>query len=209
MVGGALFAFAIFQPIKVLPRMRVAPGYALMDQHGATVTSEDGRGVVTLYSFAPLACDAECDELFATIDGVRTRAVTEVDLGEDIDLRFVTIALADDPTADELAASAAASGADGEEWIWVGGEHERVRATVGAGFGIYFDVDGPDGVDFDPGFTLVDGNATIRGEYHYQAIADDADRIVGQLASLGTELRNSSGAAGLAYEAAHLFSCYG
>lgn len=202
-------AFAIFQPIKVLPRMRVAPGYALTDQHGATLTSEDGRGLVTLYSFAPVDCDVDCAELFATIDEVRTRAVTEVDLGDDIELRFVTIALAADPTVAELSAAAAASGADGQEWIWVGGAHERVRATVGAGFGIFFDVDGDDGVDFDPGFTLVDGNGTIRGEYHYRTIADDADRIVGQLASLGTELRHSSGAAGLAYEAAHLFSCYG
>ena len=38
---------------------------------------------------------------------------------------------------------------------------------------------------------------------------DDAEKIVSQIDSLGVELRHSTGAAGLAYEAAHLFSCYG
>ena len=48
----------------------------------------------------------------------------------------------------------------------------------------------------------------IRGEYRYQTNASDADKIVRHLDVLGEEVRNSHGAASLAYEAAHFFLCY-
>ena len=208
LLAGAALAFAILQPIKVLPRIRVAPGYAMTDQTGATFSSETARGTVTLYSFTPLDCGSRCDDVFATLAEVQTRVADEVDLG-DVDFRVVTIALADDPSAEALAAAAAASGADGEEWIWIGGPLDRVRTLVGAGFRQYFDLSAAGDVDFDPGYALVDGNRVIRGEYRYRTLADDAEKIVNQIDSLGVELRHSTGAAGLAYEAAHLFSCYG
>ncbi|MEZ5245106.1 MAG: hypothetical protein R2707_08430 [Acidimicrobiales bacterium] len=207
-IAGAALAFAILQPIKVLPRIRVAPGYAMTDQTGATFTSETTRGTVTLYSFTPLDCGRRCDDIFATLADVRTRVADEVDLGE-VDFRVVTIALADAPTADALGAAAEASGADGEEWIWVGGPLDRVRTVVGAGFRQYFDLSDNGEVDFDPGYALVDGSGIIRGEYRYRTLAEDAEKMVNQIDSLGVELRHSTGAAGLAYEAAHLFSCYG
>ncbi len=207
-IGGAALAFAILQPIKVLPRIRVAPGYALTDQAGESFTSESARGSVTLYSFAPLDCDSRCDEIFSTITEVRERAETEVDLGE-AEFRVVTIALADAPDPSALAAAATASGADGDEWRWLGGSADRVRTVVGAGFRNFFEIEGDGTVEFEPGYALVDGAGVIRGEYRYRTVADDADKIVSQLGSLGVELRHSGGAAGLAYEAAHLFSCYG
>ena len=37
-------AFAVFQPIKVLPRIRLAPGFILTDQDGQRLTNEDLRG---------------------------------------------------------------------------------------------------------------------------------------------------------------------
>ena len=61
---------------------------------------------------------------------------------------------------------------------------------------------------FDPTLVLVDGWGVIRGEYKYQTILSDAYKIVRHLGILGEEIRNSSGAASLAYEAAHLFLCY-
>lgn len=208
LLGGAALAFAILQPIKVLPRIRVAPGYALTDQAGESFTSESARGSVTLYSFAPLDCGSRCDEIFSTVAEVRERVETEVDLGE-VEFRVVTIALADAPDPTALAAAAAASGADGEEWRWLGGPADRVRTVVGAGFRNFFEIEGDGAVEFEPGYALVDGNGVIRGEYRYRTVTDDADKIVSQLGSLGVELRHSGGAAGLAYEAAHLFSCYG
>jgi protein SCO1/2 len=206
---GAVAAFAVFQPIKVLPRIRVAPGFALLDQHGDAHTSETGRGVVTLYSFLPLDCDdPACAETLDTLAEIARRVPAEADLG-DTDFRIVTIALADGPAPAELARAATVAGADGEDWVWIGGSLDRVRAAVGAGFRQYFDIDERGEVTFDRGYVLVDGDGVVRGEYRYRTISDDADKIVGQVDSLGVEIRYSSGAAGLAYEAAHLFSCYG
>ncbi|HRW39589.1 MAG: SCO family protein [Acidimicrobiales bacterium] len=207
MLLGAVLAFAVLQPIKVLPRIRLAPGYALHDQHGDPLTSETARGSITLYSFAPLDCGERCDDVFATLREVRERARTEVDLG-DVDLQLVTVALADDPTAEQLAAAAAASGADGEVWRWAGGDVDRIRTLVGAGFRRYVEF-APDGtVEFDPGFVLVDGAGVVRAELRYQTESPDADRLVRRLGVLGDELRLAHGPAAAAYEAAHLFLCY-
>ena len=58
------------------------------------------------------------------------------------------------------------------------------------------------------GFLLVDGNGVLRGDYRYQTLADDADKLVRHIGLLGAEIRNSDGASAVAYEAAHLFLCY-
>ena len=201
-------AFAIIQPIKVLPRIRVAPGFAFVDQAGERFTSETARGTVTLYAFAPIDCPGSCKAIFDTIDEVTARVPLETDLG-DVDFQVVTIALADDPTPDALRDAAAVTGADGTTWRWVGGEWDRVRTVVGAGFRRYFERTDDGTIDFDPGFVLVDGNGVVRSEYRYQTLASDADKIVRQVGVLGDEIRLSNGAASIAYEAAHLFLCYG
>jgi protein SCO1/2 len=204
---GAALAFAIIQPIKVLPRIRVAPGYSLVDQAGAAFTSESARGAVTLYSFAPLDCGEQCDEIASTLREVRDRVPVEADLA-DVDFRIVTIALADEPSPADLAAAAAASGADGEQWRWVGGEWDRVRTVVGAGFRRFFERDESGEIDFDPGYVIVDGNGVIRAQNRYATVSDDADKLVRQVGTLGDEIRYAHGVAALGYEAAHLFLCY-
>jgi protein SCO1 len=204
---GAALAFAIIQPIKVLPRIRVAPGYALVDQAGAAFTSETARGAVTLYSFVPLDCGEQCDEVASTLREVRDRVPLEADLA-DVDFRIVTIALADEPDPAALAAAAEASGADGEQWRWVGGEWDRVRTVVGAGFRRYFERDEAGDIEFDRGFVIVDGNGVIRAENRYATVSDDADKLVRQVGTLGDEIRYAHGFAALGYEAAHLFLCY-
>ncbi len=204
----AAFAFTVWQPIQVLPRIGLAPGYALVDQRGGQYTSESGRGSVTLYSFAPLVCDAGCDDTDATLAEVLRRVPAEVDLGE-VAFRVVTIALdpvGDDPSA--LAAAAARSGADGERWRWIGGSDERVRTLVGAGFHRGIGAGSGSATTFDPGFVLVDGDGVIRGDYRYRTTSPDADKLVGNLQVLAGEIRNAHGAASVAYEAAHLFLCY-
>ena len=47
LVFGAMW-FKIFEPIQLLPRIRLAPGFSQTDQSGAQVTSEDLRGSVVL-----------------------------------------------------------------------------------------------------------------------------------------------------------------
>ena len=135
-------AFAVFEPVQVLPRMRIAPGFAMVDQDGATLTSEDGRGVVTLYSFVPTSCGEECDVIHETVAEVGTRVAAEVDLGA-AEFRRVTVAL-DTGDPGELSEAARSVGADGASWRWVGAEPDILKAVVGGGFGVYFDQD-PDG----------------------------------------------------------------
>jgi protein SCO1 len=204
----AVLAFAIFQPIQVLPRIRLAPGFALVDQSGATVTSEDARGAVTLYTFAYAGCGEDCAAIDATMREVRDRVASEVDFGE-TPFRQVTISF--DPgrdTPEALAGAAARSGADGEAWRWASPDSALVNTVVGAGFKAWYEAQSDGSFRFDPLFVLVDGWGVIRGEYRYQTVAGEADKIVRHAGLLAEELRNSSGMASLAYEAAHIFLCY-
>jgi protein SCO1/2 len=214
-IVGAI-AFAYFEPVQVLPRIRLAPGYALVDADNETFTSESARGAITLYTFAPaaseVACEA-CDRINQTMVDVAAKAKERPSL-DDLDLRFVTIAL-DSPTTNELADASARSGADGNEWRWLSGDETRTRNVVGAGFERYYEVFTVEVgstevplVKFDPAFVLVDGNGVVRGEYSYQTLADDAEKITSHLEVLADEIRYAKGAAAVAYEAAHLFLCY-
>lgn len=202
----AVMAFAILEPIQVLPRMRIGPGYSLVDQSGAGFTSEDVRGDVVLYSFGHAGCGERCAGMEATVRDVRDR-LDEVDLG-DVDIRFVTVSL--DPATDTpevIAAKAASVGADGDQWRYVTGEPTHVNNVLRSGFRTWYEPR-DDGIAFDPKLVLVDGWGVIRGEYRYQTLTSDADKIVRHLGILGEELRNAKGAASLAYEAAHFFLCY-
>lgn len=200
-----MLAFAIFEPVQVLPRIRVAPGFALVDQGGAVVTSDDMRGSVTLYTFAPVDCGGECSDLNTTMGEVGRRVAGTVDLG-DANFRMVTVALdSDDP--ERLAQAATESGADGSTWTWMGGPDAEVKEVVGGGFGVFYERAGAS-VDFDPVFIIVDGAGLIRGEYRYATLASDADRLTRHISLLGAELRNSKGASSLVYEAAHVLLCY-
>ncbi|MEZ5340064.1 MAG: SCO family protein [Acidimicrobiales bacterium] len=203
----AALAFAVVQPIKVLPRVRLAPGFALTDSQGATVTSEDARGAVTLYTFAPSTCTTDCEAINATMAEVQRRVAAEVDL-EGIPFQLITIAI-DSPTSGELAAAQQRSGADGTRWQWLTADQITLKSVVGSGFGRFFSLASTSGApSFDPGFVLVDGWGVVRGDYRYQTIATDADKIVSHVGILADEVRYGHGAASVAYEAAHLFLCY-
>ncbi len=192
-------AFAIFQPIQVLPRIRLAPGYALVDQTGATVTSEDGRGEITLVTFVPLDCDATCDRVNDTMRTVRDRVEREVDF-DGTPFRLLTIVLDADASPAEVAAARDDADAD---WTWVAGDASEIENVVGLGFRRSTATD-----DFGAGYAIVDGWGMIRGEYRYQTLADDADKLTRHLNVLGGELRNDGGLASFAYDAAHAFQCY-
>ena len=198
-------AFAIFQPVTVLPRYRPSPGYALTDSAGERFTSEDARGAVTLYTFVPLECDELCDRVDDTMAEVGARVPDEVDLAG-LPFEMVTIVLDGDPDLDQVADARSAAGADAladTEWRWLTGDENQISNVVGYGFRRRASVD-----DFSPGYAIVDSTGTIRGEYRYQTIAGDSDKLVRHVDILGSELRNSGGIAGIAFEAAHLFQCY-
>jgi protein SCO1 len=198
--------FAIAQPVQVLPRMALAPGFALVDQAGDRLTSEDLRGALVVYTLSYADCGDRCAGIDATMRFLAER-LDEVDTGG-VPVRLVTLTV--DPehdSPDRLAAVALERGADGDVWRWVGGDPAAMKQVVGGGFEIFYAPD-PEagGVRFDPAFILVDGWGITRARN--RSGVPDVDQLLDQLRLLGNEVRASTGVARLAYEAAHLFSCY-
>lgn len=206
--AGAILAFNIFQPITVLPRITLSPGFALKNQDAVTVTSEDRRGQLTLFSFSYANCD-DCKQTPAQIEAVRT-ALNER-YSADIGLDFATISLdpeRDTPQSLELTAIQSDNPID---WEWLTSEPNRVRHVVGGGFGLYYkhtepDADGEYDIRFEPRYVLVDRLGIMRAIYH--TATPDIDILERDIDFLLNEEENSKGVAKLGYEAAHLFLCY-
>jgi protein SCO1/2 len=207
LIIAAALAFVVFEPIQVLPRIRIAPGYLLVNQDAETITSEDARGAIVLYNFAYSGCGEDCAAMNRTLEEIQSR-LDAVDTG-DTEVRFVTISLdGDGDTPDVLRDYASDLGADTDLWQFATGDPVHLENVVKAGFEVYYERGDNGTYAFAPTFVLVDGWGVIRGEYRYQTQASDADKIVRHLGILGEEVRNSHGAASLAYEAAHFFLCY-
>jgi len=202
----AAMAFAIFEPIQVLPRVRLAPGYSMVDQNGDRFTSETVRGEIVVYAFTSLTCGESCDQIDLTMAQVGSQVRDEVDFG-DIGFRLVTVVLDAGESPDDLAA-ATVEIPDDVSWSWISNDADTMSTVVGSGFRRYLDASDPNDVRFDPGFIIVDGSGVVRGDYRYQTLADEADKLVRHLDILAGELRHADGPAGAAYEAAHLFLCY-
>jgi protein SCO1/2 len=187
--------------------MRLAPGYAMYDQSGGSFTSETVRGSITLYAFSSLDCGQACDDVAETMAAVSREVTGDIDF-DGAEFRLVTIVADPDTAPDDLAKAAAAAAPSATNWSWISADRETLETTIGPGFRRYVEYDNRDEVRFDPGFVIVDGNGVVRGDYRYQTLADDADKLVRHLDILATELRYANGPAGAAYEAAHLFLCY-
>jgi protein SCO1 len=201
----AVVAFATLQPIKVLPRIRLAPGFILTDQDGNRVTNEDLRGRLVLYNFAYAGCGERCAPLDAVMAAVQERLASQTSGGAPVSL--ITISF--DPERDTPAALqtyARAAGADPARWRFATADPARIKDIVGGGFEAYYEPDGQGGFKFAPAFFLVDGWGIIRAEYRNET--PDPERIMKHIEAVEQEIHNSRGAARLAYEAAHLFLCY-
>lgn len=202
------FAFKIFQPIQVLPRITLAPAFSLIDQDGKHLTSEDLRGQIVLYTFTYTNCAEPCFNINETMQEVQTR-LNEVNLSG-IKVAFVTISF--DPVRDTpnaLKAYSESIGADTAHWKFATVTDQTLLKTIiGSGFETYYEQKPDSSFAFDPTFILVDGWGVIRGEYRYKTEVSTADRILRHLSVLTDEVQNSKGSAKLAYEAAHLFLCY-
>ena len=210
LVLGAI-AFKVFQPVQVVPRIRLSPGFSLIDQNGARLTNEDLRGQFVLYNFIYTRCPEPCYNLNQTMLAIQSR-LAEAELG-DIPMTFVTISF--DPeydTVEVLKDYADSVGADSDLWKFVTTQNaDLLKHIIGGSFEAYYEPKGDDAENafsMSPKIVLVDGWGIIRGEYRYQTLAPDTDRILRHIGVLATEVRNSEGAATLAYEAAHYFLCY-
>ena len=204
----SVFAYKVFQPIQVLPRMRISPAYNFIDQSGQPLTSETLRGQFVLYSFTYTQCPAPCYNITDTMQEIQSR-LGEVDLGG-IPVSFVTISIDPDrDTTEALNTYGTTLGADFAQWKLATTENKALLKTiVGAGFETYYEDKGDGNFALDPGYVLVDGWGIIRSEYRYTTEVSDADRILRHLGVLADEVQHSTGSSKLAYEAAHLFLCY-
>lgn len=205
----AILAFATLKPIRVLPRIRLAPGFILVDQDGRQVTSEDMRGKVALYTFTYTRCRTpQCQEILTTLQAV-DRQITDAML-QGVPFEIVVVSF--DPehdTPEQLRAFATSLGVDLGRWRFVTGtDSKRLRYVIGGGFEVYYEQTEDGEFVFDPAYILVDGWGIIRGEYRYETIMPNQERIARHIQVLLNEIHNSKGAAKVAYEAAHLFLCY-
>lgn len=204
----AVFAFVIFRPIQVLPRIRLAPGYALRDQEGRTLTSEDLRGHFVLYNFTHTACRAPACPQYDLIMREVQRRLGEVDTGG-TPITLVTIVFDTEHADPEtLRAYAAELDADLDGWYFVSGDADTLKRVVGGGFQVYYQRDAVGSYTFSPAMVLVDGWGVVRAIYSTRTYLPETDRILRHFSVLAQEVQNSKGVARLGYEAAHLFLCY-
>lgn len=206
LLAGAVFVFKVLQPIQVLPRIRLAPGFALRDQDGRPLTSEDLRGQVVVYSFYYTHCTQRCHEIIPTLQRIQAGLR---DLPQDVPVRIVVISF--DPerdTPEQLRAFAAQVGADPTIWRFATGDPQHLRYVIGGGFEVYYRQELDGSFTFDPAFILADPLGVVRGEYRYPTLTPDHERILRHLGILLEEIRNAQGLAKGLYEAAHLFLCY-
>ena len=89
-------AFKVFQPVQVVPRIRLALGFSAIDQDGQRLTNEDLSGHFVLYNFSYTRCSEHCANLNQTLQEIQSR-MDEAELG-DIPMTFVTISF--DPEYD-------------------------------------------------------------------------------------------------------------
>ena len=202
------FAFAVFQPVKVLPRIRLAPGFSLTDQAGQQLTNEDMRGKIVLYNFAYSNCPEPCGELDHIMRAVQDGLPEAMTGG--VPVQLVTISI--DPqrdTPEVLQAYAEKAGADAATWHFATTSNTALLKTIiGAGFEVYYQAGDDGNFELSPSFVLVDGWGIIRGEYQFVTSPPDAARILRHITVLQEEVLKSVGAGRLVYEAAHLFLCY-
>lgn len=205
-----MILFAAVRPIKVLPRIRIAPGYLLVDQNGSRVSSEDMRGQITLYSFISTQCELPC----AGTEGMMADVAAQLAPQSDIPVELVTIAVdgpGDGPAngpanaPDALRAYALHKGIEPSRRL-LGGEAQQVKLVVGGGFNTFYESDSNGQLQIDPALMLVDGLGILRAEYRDRSLS--TKNILRDIDLLTQEARNSTGLTRYAYEAAHLFLCY-
>lgn len=201
----AVVLFAVLQPVKVVPRIGLAPGFIFTDMNGERLSNEDLRGKMVIYDFATTSCDAPCIDTSAAMQQVQ-EMVQRLDTGS-IPVMLVTMLLdSEGATPERMRAYSDQVGADPAIWRIVTGPADRMKQVVGGGFGLYYAQKENGVFEFAPMAALVDGNGILRAQY--KRGAPDIDFVERDLKLMIDEVQNSAGAGGLVYEAAHLFACY-
>lgn len=206
LVAGGLVGFFSLRAYGVLPRLGVGPGFALVDQSGATVTSEDLRGSVVVYSFGYTGCEADCAATYETIRAVQAR-VAELGLPTEAPVEFVTISLDPERESPVQAASfASAGGPAAANWRFLTGDPAALKTIVGHGFEVAYTERSDGSLQFEPTIILVDDRGIVRAEYRDEL--PTTSRLARAVESVVNEA-TSAGVSGMVYGAAHLFGCTG
>jgi protein SCO1/2 len=223
-VGGLLVAtmgFAIFQPVKVVPRIAAGPSYELIDQNGQLITEQSFAGKIVLYGFGYTNDPTGViDRIIADMGRIQV-AAQNLSVDADIALALVLFDNQRD-TPERRREFAAERGLDLTNWVLLSGDGEALKQMVGQGFGIYYEsvpleelasaelisissaASGGYGYLQAERYVLVDDMNTIRAEYH---IPLDLERLMRDIRLIIRE-KNSAGAERALNEAAHLFLCY-
>lgn len=191
--------------LEVKPRVGFVPGWSFVDSSGERLTSEDLRGSLVLYTFTYAGQEDSRRQVLPILAEVQERLA--VDPVEGVPVRLVAVFF--DPahdTPEVLAETARRFDADPEIWRFVTGSARTLEAIVRRGFEVWYEPADDGTFRSDPVFVLVDGWGIERERYRLGL--PDPGRIVGDLRSVAREVRSATGPARLAYEAAHLFSCY-
>ncbi|NJN82430.1 MAG: SCO family protein [Caldilineaceae bacterium] len=197
-----LIAFVIFQPIQVLPRISLAPGYSFVDQDGQRFSNEELLGKLVIYNFIYTRCGEVCERSSAAM-----RDMQQMTRDVGLPVEFVTISF--DPehdTPEHLRAYAAKLDADTSNWHFVTGDPTRLKNVIGNSFRTYYQAKDDGSFAFDPAFVLVDGLGVLRAKY--RTATPDLETVHRDLGLIVEEVENSDGATRYVYEAAHLFLCF-
>ncbi len=214
MLGGLIvlvmlpLGFVLLRPIQVMPRLGPAPAFRLTDQLGRPVTHLDLVGQIVVFDFIATQGDEAAPVMTDSMRRLRDELRRRGWLGKRV--RLVTLTF--DPerdTPEVLNVYARAQQADPNEWLFLTGEPDMLRAVIGGGFGVYYRKSQTTGqgtiFSRTSKFVLVDGQGLIRAEYYGPTL--DIARVIRDIELIQREA-SSTGVARYAYEAAHWFLCY-
>lgn len=197
--------FAIARPVKVLPRIKPMPVFALEDQYGLPLNDSDLRGRTVFINFTYTGCGEACAAQREGMALLRESLRAEGRLGSEV--IFLTVSF--DPARDSreaLQTYAARLGADRESWRFVTGDPAELKQLIGGELSIYYgEPDASGQIKHEQDLILMDGNGVMRARYKADAL--NQQKLLRDLGLLREEL-GSSGMMRQVYEASHIFLCY-
>lgn len=209
----AVVAFAVFQPLKVLPRIRPLPPWTLTESRDQTLSSLDLAEHTLLIGFLATRDEAAPQRLADLAEFMSQPNPPWLLEGNQDALNLQVAFISVDPEHDQpeiLSAFTDSHAFIDDSWLFFTGSSLSVKIVVGGGLEVFY---GPvahaaapdDPPAYEPVLVLLDRTGMIRGRY--QADPLDTERLNRDLALLAKE-EASEGSARLGYEAAHLFLCY-
>lgn len=202
---GLVLWFTIARPVKVVPRIKPMPLFALADQYGLPINSSDLLGRQVVMNFTYTACGEDCAAQRAGLIALREALRADGRLGSQV--VFLTISI--DPARDTppaLQTYAAQLGASPETWLFATGAADELKALIGGDLGIYYEQpDAAGAIKHEQNVLLVDSNGVLRARYEGAAL--NQAKMLRDIGMVSEELA-STGAMRQVYEASHIFLCY-